>query len=112
MALSAGDLTDRITIQQPVTIKTAGVSTTTWNTFKSGIWASIKTLKSYERASAQATWPGADYKVTIRYLRGLTGNMRLIDDRGMVYTILGQPNDVDRRHEVIEMMVQSGVKAS
>jgi SPP1 family predicted phage head-tail adaptor len=69
-------------------------------------------MKSFERANANAVWPGADVKITIRYLAGLRGNMRIVDDAGVIYAILGQPNDIERRHQWVELTCQSGVKAS
>jgi SPP1 family predicted phage head-tail adaptor len=95
-----------------VTTSTNGVSTTVWATFRANVWASIKTMKSFERANANAVWPGADVKITIRYLAGLRGNMRIVDDAGVIYAILGQPNDIERRHQWVELTCQSGVKAS
>lgn len=106
-----GELNQSVTIEQPVTTKASGVATTTWVTFKSGVWASIHTMKSYERANANAVWPGADVRITIRYLNGVKGNMRIVDDAGTIYAILGQPNDIDRRHRWLEITAQSGVKA-
>lgn len=108
MMTTIGQRNRQITIQQPVTTKVNGVSTTTWVTFKAGIWASIKTMRAYERANANAVWPGADVKIITPYLIGITGAMRIVDDAGVIYTIKGQPNDIDRRHREIELICQSG----
>jgi SPP1 family predicted phage head-tail adaptor len=110
--LNTGDLNTRGTIQQPVAVKVDGVTTTSWITFKTGVWASIKNMKSYDRANANAVYPGADVRITIRYLAGVKGNMRFVDDSGAIYAILGQPNDVDRKHQWLELTCQSGVKTS
>ena len=109
--MRAGDLSRRITIQQPASVKTNGLISTSWLTFRT-VQAFIKQLKGYERANAQAVWPGADFSITIRYIRGITGNMRIVDDRGMIYSILGQPNDLAGMHVEIELTCQSGVKAN
>jgi SPP1 family predicted phage head-tail adaptor len=112
MVVRIGELNQLITIQQPAPTKTDGVTTTSWITFKANVWASIKTMRAYERANANAVWPGADVKIVIRYLTGITGNMRIVDDAGVIYAILGQPNDVDRKHQWLELTCQSGVKTS
>ena len=109
--MRAGSLRHRIVIQTPTTTKTEGVSTTTWATFAT-VDASIEQLKGFDRANAQATWPGADFTIGIRYISGVTGNMRIVDENGIIYSILGRPNDIDGRHREIEMTCQSGVKAS
>lgn len=109
--MRAGALRHLITIQTPTTTKTDGVSVTTWGTYAANVPAEIIQLKGYDRANANAVWPGADYQITIRYLSGVTGNMRIVDESGTIYSILGRPDDVEVRHREINMMCQAGVKA-
>jgi SPP1 family predicted phage head-tail adaptor len=110
--LRAGGLRHTVTIQTPTTTKdTYGGAVTTWATFAT-VWASIESMKSFDKAVTSATWPGADYTITIRYLAGVTGNMRVVDQDGVIYSILGRPNDVDGRHREIILTCESGVKAS
>jgi SPP1 family predicted phage head-tail adaptor len=110
--MNAGTLRHKCTIQTPTTTKTNGASTTTWATFKSGVMASIEQLKGFNRANAQAVWPGADYAINMRYIPGVLGNMRIVDENGMIYSILGQPNDVDGRHREIILTCESGARAN
>jgi SPP1 family predicted phage head-tail adaptor len=100
-----------VTIQIPTTTKTNGVSTTTWATFATPM-ASIEMLRGFDRANAQATWPGANFTIGIRYIPGVTGNMRIVDENGMIYSILGQPEDIDGRHREIYMTCEAGAKAA
>jgi SPP1 family predicted phage head-tail adaptor len=108
--MRSGDLRRRITIQRPVITKASGLSSTSWVTHKV-VSASIKQMKSYDRANAQASWPGADYTISIRYLPGVTANMRIVDEAGTIYSILGKPDNVDMRYREIRMTCQSGAKA-
>ena len=109
--MRAGALRHKIVIESPTTTKTNGVSTSAWATFAT-VQASIEMLKGFDRANAQVTWPGADYTIGIRYIPGVTTIMRIVDEDGMIYSILGQPEDVDKRHREIVITAQSGTKAS
>lgn len=110
--MRAGERRHTITIQTPTTTTTKGVSTTTWATFKAGVPASIETLRSWERANVNTIWPGADVMIKINYITGVTGNMRITDEDGNLYTIMGKPNDIDGRHREIEMTCQTGSKGA
>lgn len=109
--MRAGRLRHTITIQQPVTAKVNGVTSTTWEDFRTER-AAIETMKSFDKQAAQATMPGADVKITMRYVAGVTANMRAVDEAGTIYSILGRPNDVDGRQREMILTCQSGVKAS
>jgi SPP1 family predicted phage head-tail adaptor len=114
--MRAGALRHKITIQSPTITKTSGVSTTTWaaafpTTFPT-VDASIEMLKGFDKANAQASWPGADFTIGIRYIPGVTTIMRIVDEAGMIYSILGQPEDVDKRHREIVLTCESGEKNS
>jgi len=80
--------------------------------FVTTVLAEIQQLRGFDRANAQAIWPGADFTITIRYIPGIKANMRLVDENGKIYSILGTPEDIDGRHKEIVMTCQSGVKAS
>ncbi|MEN6375546.1 MAG: phage head closure protein [Smithella sp.] len=104
------DFNQRITLQSPTTTKTNGVSATTWTTVVTA-WAAIKQLRGFALANAQTVWPGGEYRITIRYRAGITGDMRAVGKDGTIYSILGAPNDIDGKHEFIEMICQAGAKA-
>lgn len=93
-----------VTIQVPETVKVNGVSTTTWRTYAANVKASIKTMRTFERANAQSVWPGAEVKIRFSFLPGVKGNMRVLDAEGTIYTIIGAPNDVDMMHREIELI--------
>jgi SPP1 family predicted phage head-tail adaptor len=109
--MRAGSLRHLVTIQQPTITKSQGVSSTEWSTFAT-VKASIEMLRGNDRANAQAIWPGADFTIGIRYIPGVNTTMRIVDEAGMIYSILGQPEDVDKRHRELVITAQSGVKAS
>lgn len=108
--MRAGALRHQITIQAPTTTKTSGVQSDTWTDYAI-VCASVRQMRAYEKVAASAQWPGADSIITMRYTPGVTGNMRVIFN-GMIYSILGQPNNVDGRNREMILTCQSGVKAS
>lgn len=82
--------------------------TVTWVLFKP-MWASIANMRSYEKQSSDAAWPGSDSRIGIKYVSGVLPTMRVVyDDK--IYSILGI-NDIGERHRDIELICQSGVKA-
>lgn len=109
--MRAGMLSHMVIIQYPSTVKAQGVATTTWINFAT-VAASIYQLKGYDKANAQASWPGADYIIGIRYIPGVTSKMRCVDENGVIYSIVGSPNDKGNSHVNIELTCQSGVKGS
>ena len=106
--MRSGQLRHIIAVQSPVRVKTdKGSVTTTWELFRN-VWANIEALKGYEKQSASASWPGADVKISLRYLAGLLPTMRITYDN-KIYSILFI-NDVEERHRDMELICQSGVK--
>lgn len=98
-----------ITIETPVQVKQPnGSMVTTWVQFDK-LWASIETLKAYEKTAAAATWPGADQKISFRYVDGVLPTMR-INFNNVIYSILGI-NNVDMRNRELILTCQSGIKA-
>lgn len=100
----------KVTIQSPIVTKQSGVEVTSWQDFKTGVRASIETIKSFDKAALATTYPGADVTITMRYVAGLNGAMRIVYG-DTIYSILGQPNDVDGRHREMILTCESGVKA-
>jgi len=100
-----------IRIEQPVSVKDTsnGSVTVTWQLFKN-MWASIETMRSYEKQASQASWPGADVRIGIDYVEGLLPTFRA--KKGIViYSILNIQN-VDEMNRDIYLICQSGVKSS
>lgn len=107
--MQAGRRRSKIVIQSPVKTKgTTGGVVTTWVDFAE-VFASIETLRTYEKQAAQSANPGADSMITIKYIAGLLPTMR-ISYNDKIYSILGI-NDIEERHRNIELTCQSGVKA-
>ena len=108
--MRTGELRSFITIESPVITKSkTGAATTTWETFRQ-VYAHIEQLRGYEKQSANATWPGADYKITLRFIAGLLPTYRIVfEDK--IFSIFAI-NDVDMRHREIELVCQQGVKAA
>jgi SPP1 family predicted phage head-tail adaptor len=108
--MKIGGLRHKITIEKPVTAKNSlAAMTTTWVQFAQ-VWASIETLRGFDKTAAQANYPGANAKVVIRYISGLLPTMRLVYNN-QIYSILGAPNNVDMRNRVIELTCETGVKS-
>lgn len=107
--MRAGALRHSIIIQQPsVTKDEFGAEVKTWVTFATAR-AAIEQMKSFDKAAAAASWPGADSFITIRYIPGVTADMRVLHGT-KIYSILGEPNNVDGRNREIILTCQSGVK--
>ena len=108
--MKAGKLRHRVRIERPYEAKVDGVQTTTWALFAE-TWASIEMMKPYDRANAQAIFPGADVTIGMRYRSGVTGEMRVVHD-DTIYAILGPPNDIEGRNREMILTCQTGVKTS
>ena len=108
--MRSGTLRSFIMIQQPGKVKSdSGAMTTTWSTFKQ-VWAGIRTMRGYEKQSAESSWPGADSKIKIRYVAGLLPTMRILYNN-VIYSIF-DIDDIDERHREIIFTCQSGAKSS
>lgn len=94
MALPAGDLWTRITIEQPTESRNAvGEPVLAWSTFAT-VWADVQSLSSREMERYGETVGFMTHRVKIRYLSGLTSSMR-IQYRNRVLEI-GQILEQDR----------------
>ena len=108
--MQSGKLRHKVTIERKIETKsTTGAVAVTWETF-TPIWASIETLKAYEKAASAGTWPKADVKVCCRYKAGVLPTMRVVY-RGIVYSILGI-NNIEERNRELELICETGVKLS
>lgn len=74
--IDPGELHQKITIQQLTTSPDSfGEATPTWTTFAT-VWAKVEQLKGTEAPYASEMTPIGAYRVTIRYLPGLTEEMQ------------------------------------
>jgi SPP1 family predicted phage head-tail adaptor len=76
-ALTAGNLTDRVTIQQKSTTADGqGGRSTTWGTLAT-VWAQVMPLRMGEKLQAAAVGSTLGYRVTVRYRADITPAMRI-----------------------------------
>lgn len=110
MPLNAGDLRHRITIEEPKYGQDAqtGERSVSWRTFKADIAAAIAPLSARELVAGQAMQSKVVARITIRYLAGLTADMRIVH-RDTVYNIEGILPDPDSGLEWITIPVSAGV---
>jgi len=78
MALPAGDMWTRVTIQQAAKSQNeVGETVLAWSDFAT-VWASVDSLSSREMERFAETVGFMTHRVRIRYLAGLTGAMRIV----------------------------------
>lgn len=98
-------------IESPVKTKnpdSGATSITGWLLFAT-MWASIETLSTYEKKAADASWPGADSRIGIKYKEGFLPTMRIVHGT-VIYSILGI-DDLEQRHRDIVFTCQRGLKS-
>lgn len=104
-------LRHRVTLQQPVlTPDGAGGYTRTWATVAT-LWAQIEPAtqrgQSREIFADQHLEPAVTHHVTIRYLSGVTADMRLLYGT-RVFAILAVTNK-DERNVLLQILAREGV---
>lgn len=76
--ISAGELTERVTVQSATeTRNTVGEATLTWATFAT-VWAKVESLAGREAERYGSIVGFSGHKATIRALPGVTTGMRVI----------------------------------
>lgn len=102
--MNSGKLRHRIEIQQKTaTQDTFGAPVDTWAEFAT-VWAEIKPASSTDRvAFNQATAPETTHKVNIRYLAGVTSDMRVMFG-SRVFEITAPPLNWDERNKELTLM--------
>lgn len=68
------------------------------------VWASVEPLKGREYFEARKIQSEASHKITIRYLPGITPEMK-IEFKGRIFDIEGPPINPEERNEYLEMYV-------
>ncbi len=107
MAVKAGRLRHRVTLQSAAdTADGGGGFTTTWSDVAT-VWAAIEPLKSRERLFAQQLENPVTHRVTIRYRAGVTAKMRL-EFGARVFNIRGVIN-AGERDRTLELLCEEGV---
>lgn len=105
--MRAGQLRQRITIQQPTIVQdTFGEADVTWSTYIQA-WASIEPLRGREALEAMSLQQEVTHRVRMRHRDGVTPDMRISHD-GRTFNIRSVRN-LWERDKTIEMMVQENV---
>jgi len=78
MAIAAGQLRDRVTIQQKTSVRDAqGGRAVTWDRLTT-VWARVQPLRASEALQAAAVRASVLYRVTVRYRADIQPTMRLL----------------------------------
>lgn len=105
--LAAGDLRERVTIQQrPVSLDSIGENTAAWVDVAT-VWASAEPLSGREYFASGQQQQTVDVRFRIRYRADVTGAMRVLW-RGQVHDIVGPPINFQGRREFLELMTVQG----
>lgn len=107
MALSCGQLTTRVRIeQQTATVDSFGQRVETWTELAS-VWADFRHASGMESARAGTQVSEARASVRIRYRDGVTAAMRLVHIfTGRVYNITAVLPDLARR-EFVDLVCEA-----
>ncbi len=111
--MRAGSLRHFITIQH-LPISTKGdfgeqkATNADWDTFAQ-VWAEVSPIKGQDLARAQAVWPKVDVTINIRYLAGLTPDMRVVFNDKLYH--LHAVINTDERNREMQLLCETGVKA-
>lgn len=107
--MQAGELNQRITLQQPSASRDAlGQRVEAW-TDVATVWASAQPLRGREFFAAGQVQSEAAVRFTIRYRAGLAGNMRVLW-RGVPHALVAEPMDVEGRTEKLELLCSAGIR--
>lgn len=104
-----GRLRHRVTIQQYTTTDNEyGEPVPTWADVAT-VWASVEPLSGNERMIAQQRNASLTHKVVIRYLAGVTAEMRVkFGDR--YFAIVEPPMNIDERDREMHLMCVEGLQ--
>ena len=101
--MRAGKLRQRLTIQQPTETRgPSGAALEAWREF-ARVWGAVEPLRGREFFAAQEIHSEVTTRIRIRYLAGITANMRiLLDNR--IFLILHPPIDQEMGHREMQLM--------
>lgn len=107
--LSAGKLTERITLQQRAAGQDAlGNASGAWADV-AVVWARARPLRSRELFAAGQMQDVADVEFTIRWRSDVRSTWRVLW-RGQAHDITHTPIDVEARQEWLELLATSGIR--
>lgn len=98
--MRAGELKDRVSLQQQSTTQDAiGQPITTWTEVVK-LWANIRYQSGVEVIKADAPTSVSKVSIQIRKRAGVTSVMRVVDAAGVVYQILDVLPDMQHRDRI------------
>lgn len=91
--MSLGKYRRRITLQTGGEAQDpdTGVMVQGWVDWRAGIPASIEPVSAREFIASAATQARVSTRIEIPYVEGVLPSMRVVDDRGVIYSIEGPP---------------------
>ena len=104
--MRAGQLRYSVTIEQQVTTRTSsGAQAETWTTFAT-VFAGLQGVSGQEYLAAGKLVADANMRIRIRYVSGLTPEMRIkfIDGSSTRYFDILDIDDKDERHREMELL--------
>lgn len=108
LPVSAGDLCERITLQQRAAgVDSLGQESTTWSAVAT-VWARVEPLRGREFFAAGQVQSPVDARITIRHRAGVLPSMRALHG-SQPYDITAVV-DVDARGHTLELMCVAGVR--
>lgn len=109
--LDAGEMDQRLTLQQPVVTEDAlGQRVTAWTTVAE-VWGSAHPLRSRELLAADGQHAEATVRFRIRWRAGVLHTWRVLW-RGVPHAIVGDPIDVRGQRIALELMCTTGAAAA
>jgi SPP1 family predicted phage head-tail adaptor len=107
--IRAGDLRERITIEQrSAGVDALGQPLTTWATVAT-VWAKAEPLRGREFFAAGQLQGELSVKFTIRHRADVAETMRVLW-RGQAHEIVAPPINVDGARDALELMCMQGVR--
>ena len=105
--MRAGRLRHQVRIQTPTKDTSPGAGDITWSDYAT-VWAAVEPLRGNEFFTAQQVNAEVTGRVVIRYLSGITPEVRVLFGT-RTFEILSVI-DVDERHEELQLMVKERVR--
>lgn len=110
MAIAAGRLRHRVTIQRPVYTQdqNTGAMTASWSDVADCVPAEIAPMSVKEFIASAAMQSQVTTRIVIRYMAGIDATMRIVH-RDRIYNIHGVLSDVESGLEYLTLPCSQGV---
>lgn len=109
IAINAGDLRERITLQSPPVGRNAvGGRSGDW-VDEATVWAAAWPVSAREMLAGGQITSEVSVRFRIRYRAGVLPSWRVVW-RGVAYAIVGDPIDVQGRQVALDLMCSGGIR--